>query len=82
MIDYSHGSDIFLKINGLLNTEYHVKDVISCIFVELFKLITLYCPQHIDIYFDNLTDEILILFKNFKKNDHLYIYQLFKVIYY
>lgn len=71
MSDYSHGLDIFLKIDGLLNTEYHVKDIISCIFVELFKLITFYCPEYIDIDFDNLANEILILFKNVKKeNDH------------
>lgn len=59
MSKYSHGTDYFLKIEGMLSTPHHVGEVISCIYVYLYQLITLYCPEYIDSNFDKLSDEIL-----------------------
>lgn len=48
MSKYSHGTDYFLKVDGMLSTSNHVGNVMSCIFIYLYKLITIYCPEYID----------------------------------
>lgn len=67
MSKYSHGTDYFLKVNGMLLTSNHVGNVMSCIFVYLFQLITLYCPEYIDSNFNKASDEMLFYIKKIQK---------------
>lgn len=57
MSTYSHGTAIHLKISGMASMD-HIMNMISSIYIGLYRLVTMYCWDCVDESFDVVTDEI------------------------
>jgi len=57
---YSHGTAIHLKINGSVSMD-NIMSMISSIYIGLYRLVTMYCWNEVDVEFDDVTEEIEVI---------------------
>lgn len=57
MSGYSHGTSLYHKISGSLSMD-NIMNMISSLYIGVYRLVTMYCWDSIDSEFDEITDEI------------------------
>lgn len=57
MSDYSHGTSVYQKMGGSICIE-HIMNMLSCIYVCLYRLVTMYCWDCAEETFDELAERI------------------------
>lgn len=72
MSDYSHGTAIYLKLGESTSMD-HIMNMISCIYIGLYRLVTMYCLDYVDPEFDDVTEEIEnILYDYIHESERIY----------
>lgn len=57
MSEYSHGTSIYQKMGGSISVE-HIMNMISSIYVGLYRLVTMYCWDCVEDSFDRVSEKI------------------------
>lgn len=57
MSDYSHGTAVYLKLSGLSSID-HIMNMITGIYIDLYRLVTMYCWGDVDPDFYEVTEKI------------------------
>ena len=57
MSDYSHGTAVYLKLSGLSSID-HIMNMITGLYIGLYRLVTMYCWGDVEPDFDEVTEEI------------------------
>lgn len=67
MSKYSHGTSIYLKMSS--STSYDsIMNMLSCLYIGVYRLFTIYCPELQDEEFDYVTDEFESLIYDYIKS--------------
>ena len=73
MSKYSHGTSIYLKVSS--STSYDsIMNMLSCLYIGIYRLFMIYCPELQDEEFDYVTDEFeSIIYNYIKSSKELFI---------
>ena len=72
MSDYSHGTAIHLKIGSSVPID-HIMNMLSALYIGLYRMVTLYCWDPIEDEFDEITEEIeSILYDYIESSEELF----------
>ena len=71
MSDYSHGTSFYMK----LHSSVLVSDMMTMfinLYINLYRMVTLYCWDWVEEKFDDVTDELEYVFHRFIKHEEEY----------
>lgn len=64
MSEYSHGTSLYMKLHSSVFVG-EMMSMFTDMYINLYRMLTIYCLDYVNEEFDNVTDELECIFHRF-----------------